>query len=80
MVPVFVGSGAARLLVGWQRIGAGGRGRGAVATEGSYKTFAQLHPKTTLRVGGRTEIEDVWLEAPHRGGVVLPDAAAVGKW
>ena len=70
----------ARLVVGWQRISAGGGGRGVVTTEGFNKTFAQLQPKITIWVGSGTEIENVRFEDLHRGGIVVPDAAAVEKW
>lgn len=70
----------ARLVVGWQRISAGGGGRGVNGTDGFNQTFARLQPKITIWMGAGAEIENVRFEDLHRGGIVLPDAAATQKW
>ena len=71
---------SAALVVGWQRISAGGGGRGVKATEGFNQRFAKLVPKITIWIGAETEITNVRFEDLHRGGIVLPDAAAAAKW
>jgi hypothetical protein len=70
----------ARLVVGWQRISAGGGGRGVKATDGFNRTFARLQPKITIWMDPNVEIANVRFEDLHRGGIVLPDAAAARKW
>lgn len=49
-------------------------------TGGFYEKYAQLRPKITLWVNGDTEITNVRFEDLHRGGIVMTDAAAAGKW
>jgi len=68
------------LVFGWQRVGAGGGGRGVKATDGFNRVFAKLQPKITIWMDPETELENVRFEDLHRGGIVLPDAAAVEKW
>ncbi len=70
----------ARLVVGWQRVSLGGGGRGVKATDDFNQRFAKLAPKITLWIGAETEITNVRFEDLHRGGIVLPDAAAAAKW
>ena len=71
---------AARLVFGWQRIGAGGGGRGVRATDGFKQVFAKLQPKITIWMDPETELANVRFEDLHRGGIVLPDATVVEKW
>jgi len=68
------------LVFGWQRVGAGGGGRGVKATDGFNRVFVKLQPKITIWMDPETELENVRFEDLHRGGIVLPDAAAVEKW
>ena len=70
----------ARLVVGWQRISAGGGGRGVNKTDAFNRTFAKLLPKITIWVDNDTKIANVRFEDLHRGGIVLPDAAAAAEW
>ncbi len=70
----------ARLVIGWQRISAGGGGRGVNKTDGFNQAFAKLQPKITIWVDPSAEVENVRFEDLHRGGIVVPDAAAVEKW
>lgn len=70
----------ARLVFGWQRVSAGGGGRGVKATDDFNQRFAKLVPKITLWIGAETEIANVRFEDVHRGGIVLPDASAAVKW
>jgi len=70
----------ARLVIGWQRISAGGGGRGVNATDGFNRTFAKLQPKITVYVNADTKIEDVRFEDLHRGGIVTPNVAIAAKW
>jgi len=70
----------ARLVVGWQRVSAGGGGRGVKATDGFNRVFAELKPKITIWMSADTQIENVRFEDLHRGGIVLPGAATVEKW
>jgi len=74
------GGSDARLVIGWQRIRGGGGGRGVKATDGFNQVFAKLQPKITLWVGNDAVIENVRFEDLHRGGIVVPDAAAAAKW
>lgn len=37
--------------------------------------YAELKPKTTIRVGADAWIENVRFDDLHRGGIVLPDMA-----
>jgi len=71
---------SAALVIGWQRISAGGGGRGVNKTDGFNRAFAKLQPKITIWVDPDTEIENVRFEDLHRGGIVLPDASTVRKW
>ena len=70
----------ARLVIGWQRISAGGGGRGVKATDGFNRTFARLQPRITIWMNPDVEIANVRFEDLHRGGIVLTDAAAARKW
>ncbi|MBL7133084.1 MAG: hypothetical protein ISS78_03215 [Phycisphaerae bacterium] len=70
----------ARLVFGWQRISAGGGGRGVKATDGFNRVFAKLQPKITIWMSADTQVENVRFEDLHRGGIVLPGAAVVEKW
>ncbi|MHC4249891.1 MAG: hypothetical protein ACYS9X_12255 [Planctomycetota bacterium] len=70
----------ARLVFGWQRISAGGGGRGVKATDGFNQAFARLQPKITVWMNPDVQIENVRFEDLHRGGIVLTDAALVAKW
>ena len=70
----------ARLVVGWQRISAGGGGRDVKKTDGFHRTFAKLLPKITVWVDNDTKIANVRFEDVHRGGIVMPDVAAAAKW
>ena len=70
----------ARLVFGWQRICAGGGGRGVNATDGFNQVFAKLQPRITIWINPDTEIENLRFEDLHRGGIVLPDAAATQEW
>lgn len=70
----------ARLVFGWQRVCAGGGGRGVKATEGFNKVFATLEPKITVWVNPDTQIENVRFEDLHRGGILMLDAAEAASW
>ena len=70
----------ARLVIGWQRIGAGGGGRGVNKTDAFNRTFAKLLPKITIWVGNDTNIANVRFDDLHRGGILMPDVAAAAKW
>ena len=70
----------ARLVVGWQRISAGGGGRGVNKTDAFNRTFAKLLPKITIWVGAETKIANVRFDDLHRGGIVLPDRSIMKQW
>ncbi|MDP6524256.1 MAG: hypothetical protein QGH15_08535 [Kiritimatiellia bacterium] len=70
----------ARLVFGWQRIGAGGGGRGVNKTDAFNQDFAKLVPKITIWMNPGMQVENVRFEDLHRGGIVLMDAADAAKW
>ena len=49
-------------------------------TEDFKEAFAKLPPKITIWIDADTKTENVRFDDLHRGGIVLPDAAAAGKW
>jgi|GEM_PF-844249 len=69
----------AKLVVGWQRIGFGGFGRGTNVTDNFKEAFRKLPPKITIWVGEHAQVENVRFEDLHRGGIVVPDASAATK-
>jgi len=71
---------SAVLVIGWQRISAGGGGRGVNRTDGFNQTFAKLQPEITIWMDPGAEIENVRFEDLHRGAIVLPDREAAKKW
>jgi hypothetical protein len=63
----------ARLVVGWQRISAGGAGNWGRRDEAFKKVFPNMPPKITIWVES-PRIENVRFDDLHRGGILTPKA------
>ena len=64
----------ARLVFGWHRVVVG------PDHWGGMETYAKMVPKIMLWFKGDAEVENVRFEDLHRGGILMPDAAAARKW
>ncbi|MCX6997006.1 MAG: hypothetical protein NTV49_07940, partial [Kiritimatiellaeota bacterium] len=71
---------AARLVVCWQRIAAGGAGEWGRRDEGLASMFPQLAPKITVWISGASKIESVRFDDLHRGGIVAPSLETFKSW
>ena len=69
----------ARLVVGWQRISAGGAGSWGRTDEAFKKVFPNMPPKITIWVES-ARIENVRFDDLHRGGILTPKADIFKTW